>query len=130
MFDLGGKDPMEMTKQAITALVQNIAGGDLRDIFQIVVGEMYIRSETDELFAERWGDVSEKVLEMFNANTTPEPEILSDYQEARNELNEARARRFDSGFEGDALNELKALFDQHGVAEEPGENPDTPGLYL
>lgn len=123
-FDM---DPMEASKAAFQLMVQQLSGGDLRDFFQIVVGEMYIRGDTDEAFAEGWQQLSDSVLEMFNPLTSPDPETLEGYIEARDELNEAKERRFSNAFEAEAASELQALFEQHGVVDEGDE---TPGLYL
>lgn len=127
---MGPEEALELTKMAFQQLSQNVGGADLRDLFQIVVGEMYIRSETDETWEEQWHLASESVKEMFNPDTTPDPEVLADYTDAREELNEARARRFDNAFADEATMELKAMFDKHGVVPDVDGDDQTPGQYL
>lgn len=124
-------DPMELTKHAFTHLTQQVSADDLRDLFQIVVGEMYIRSDSDDDFAVLWTTATDTVFEMFNPETCPVPEILQGYIDAREELLEAKTRRFSNvSFEQEAVNDLERLFNTHGVIEEDTPPDDTPGLYL
>jgi len=130
--DMSAQDALEITKTAFTHLIQNVPGGDLRDLFQIVVGEMYIRSDNDDIWEEQWSIASESVLEMFNPETCPMPEILQDYIDAREELNVQKAARFDNAFSGEAKGELAKLFELHGVVEtdDVDDEDEAPGQYL
>ena len=123
------RDPLDQTKAAFQLMMQQMSGPDLRDFFQIVVGEMFIRAENDEDFQTGWASLSGSVVEMFNPDTSPDRETLQGYLDAREELNVQREKRFTNAFESEASAELSALFDEHGVIED--ETPDdTPGLYL
>lgn len=112
---------------AMQAIVTLVPGSDLTALFQVVVGEMFIRSGTPPEFFEKWGEVDQKVRTFFDQENCPDPDILEDYLAEQAALQAKMAVRFSNAFETDAEGELQELFKQHGVIDEKNE---PPGQYL
>ena len=116
--------------EAMQRVVTMIPGSDLTQLFQVVVGEMFIRSSSPADFVEKWSATEQHVRTFFDPENCPAPDILEDYLKEQAELARQKEVRFSNAFEDEATSELEGLFKKHGVVEEKREDPDTPGQYL
>ena len=119
-------DNREEALAAFTLLTETVDGGTLRQLFQIIVGEIFIRSHDDDDFIDVWEGISTAVTEMFNPETTPHKEVLQGYIDARTALLELKSRRFENVEMSSPTSPAK----QYGHLSVAPDSEDAPGQYL
>lgn len=93
---------------------------ELVAVMRQMITEMFIRTHPDDDFMEsNWDLVDEDVREMFNPETTPQRDVLDEYQELRNEFHvkqqEAGPALTPEQMEESFEFELNALLGKQGV---------------
>jgi hypothetical protein len=130
---------MEVLKGNFTGLFPGLDTMALHRNMEGLWMEMYFRSPNDEEFEKYIVSITEdlrNILLPAEGEESSDPEVYQFATEMKAKLQAKQAERADAtAFELEAADELRVLFEQHGVADDAtstkkAKDDDFPGFYL